>query len=51
MHGRYSQWIDEFSACPVLRLNIDDYDVNDADSMSAILAQVGKAINRNTVAK
>ncbi len=51
MHGRYSQWIGEFNACPVLRLNIDDYDVNDADSMSAILGQVGKAINRGVVMK
>lgn len=51
MHSRYSQWINEFSACPVVRLNIDNYDVNDADSMSAILEQVGKAIGRAPVEK
>ncbi len=49
MHGRYSQWIAEFNACPVLRLNIDDYDVNDPASMSEILKQVGAAIGRAPV--
>lgn len=49
MHGRYSQWISEFTACPVLRLNIDDYDVNDPASMSDILMQVGQAIGKSVV--
>ncbi|AIQ68168.1 deoxynucleoside kinase [Paenibacillus graminis] len=49
MHGRYSQWIAGFNACPVLRLNIDDYDVNDPASMSEILKQVGAAIGRAPV--
>lgn len=44
MHERYSKWINEFTACPVLRLNIDDYDVNDSASMSDILMKVGQAI-------
>jgi deoxyadenosine/deoxycytidine kinase len=46
MHGRYSKWINEFTACPVLRLNIDDYDVNDETSMSDILVKVGEAIRK-----
>ncbi|WP_379133948.1 deoxynucleoside kinase [Paenibacillus sp. sgz500958] len=46
MHGRYSIWINEFKACPVLRLNIDEYDVNDPDSMSEILVKVGNAIRK-----
>lgn len=46
MHGRYSKWINEFTACPVLRLNIDDYDVNDPDSMTEILEKVGQAIRK-----
>lgn len=49
MHGRYSQWIGEFNACPVLRLNIDEYDVNDPASMSEILSRVGKSISRKRV--
>lgn len=44
MHERYSNWIHEFHACPVLRLNIDDYDVHDPQSMSGILERVGKII-------
>ncbi|MGN7760736.1 MULTISPECIES: deoxynucleoside kinase [Paenibacillus] len=51
MHGRYSQWIGEFSACPVLRLNIDDYDVKDPGSMAEILRKVGAAIGRAPVGK
>lgn len=47
MHGRYSKWINEFTACPVLRLNIDDYDVNDSASMSDILMKVGNAIRKS----
>ena len=27
MHGRYENWINNFNACPVLRLNINDYDI------------------------
>ncbi|MDH6370413.1 deoxyadenosine/deoxycytidine kinase [Paenibacillus sp. PastF-3] len=46
MHGRYSKWINEFTVCPVLRLNIDDYDVNDETSMSDILVKVGEAIRK-----
>ncbi|WP_136605230.1 deoxynucleoside kinase [Paenibacillus dokdonensis] len=44
MHERYSVWINEFTACPVLRLNIDDYDVHDPASMSNILKLVGQKI-------
>ncbi|WP_025693211.1 deoxynucleoside kinase [Paenibacillus zanthoxyli] len=44
MYERYSAWIDEFDACPVLRLNIDDYDVNDHSSVDGILSQVGEVV-------
>ncbi|ASA20499.1 deoxynucleoside kinase [Paenibacillus donghaensis] len=44
MHGRYAEWINGFNACPVLRLNIDDYDVNDPASMADILMQVGRTV-------
>lgn len=27
MHQRYENWINSFNACPVLRLNINDYDI------------------------
>jgi len=29
MYDRYQRWIDSFNACPVLRLNISDYDLFD----------------------
>jgi len=48
MHERYSVWINEFKACPVLRLNIDDYDVHDPASMSNILKLVGQKIGNST---
>ncbi|MBP2000227.1 deoxyadenosine/deoxycytidine kinase [Paenibacillus shirakamiensis] len=44
MHERYSVWINEFTACPVLRLNIDEYDVHDSESMSNILTKIGQTI-------
>ncbi|WP_339325000.1 deoxynucleoside kinase [Paenibacillus sp. FSL W8-0194] len=47
MHQRYSDWIREFQACPVLRLNIDEYDVHDPESMSGILKQVGAIIRHS----
>lgn len=47
MHERYSVWINEFKACPVLRLNIDDYDVHDPASMSNILKLVGQKIGNS----
>lgn len=42
MYERYSAWIDGFDVCPVLRLNIDEYDVNDRASMESILTQIGE---------
>ncbi|QDH22048.1 deoxynucleoside kinase [Saccharibacillus brassicae] len=47
MHGRYAQWIDGFDACPVLRLNIDEYDVNDPASLDEILVKVGRKIEES----
>lgn len=44
MHERYAKWIDEFTACPVLRLNIDEYDVADEASLDEIIRQAGEII-------
>ncbi|AJS59636.1 deoxynucleoside kinase [Paenibacillus sp. IHBB 10380] len=50
MHSRYSTWITNFTACPVLRLNIDEYDVHDSASMDHIIEKISKAItNKNGV--
>jgi deoxyadenosine/deoxycytidine kinase len=44
MHERYANWINEFTACPVLRLNIDEYDANDPASLDGVLRQVSDMI-------
>ncbi|AWB43504.1 deoxynucleoside kinase [Paenibacillus sp. CAA11] len=44
MHRRYADWIQEFKACPVLRLNIDEYDVNDPASLDGIILQLAEMI-------
>ncbi|WP_405102987.1 deoxynucleoside kinase [Oceanobacillus sp. FSL H7-0719] len=50
MHERYSTWIDNFNACPVLRINISDYDiVKEAGSIDTILEKVGRSLNVMTL--
>ncbi|MBM6616659.1 deoxynucleoside kinase [Bacillus suaedaesalsae] len=42
MHGRYEEWINNFSACPVLRLNINEYDIMaDESSIEPIIQKIG----------
>ncbi|TKD65783.1 deoxynucleoside kinase [Pseudalkalibacillus hwajinpoensis] len=41
MYQRYTNWIDSFNACPILRLNINEYDlVNDPSSVELILKRI-----------
>lgn len=41
MHGRYENWINEFNSCPVLRLNINDYDLSDdGQSIEPIIERI-----------
>ncbi|GLX67644.1 deoxynucleoside kinase [Paenibacillus glycanilyticus] len=51
MHERYAAWISGFNACPVLRLNIDEYDANDPSSLDGIIAQIGHAISASRLAR
>ncbi|MCJ8013706.1 deoxynucleoside kinase [Paenibacillus sp. KQZ6P-2] len=51
MYERYSKWINEFDACPVLRLNIEEYDVHDPESMKDILKRVGDMISTSAASK
>lgn len=47
MHDRYTKWINEFHACPVMRLNIRDYDlVNDKSSIEPVLEKMGFYIQK-----
>ncbi|WP_101841833.1 deoxynucleoside kinase [Halobacillus sp. Marseille-P3879] len=48
MFKRYENWIDNFNSCPVLRLNIADYDVlNDDSSIEPVLEKIGHFIQQS----
>ncbi len=47
MHERYEQWIDNFNACPVMRLNINEYDLlNNEESVEQILQRISKQMQQ-----
>lgn len=46
LHARYEEWIESFTTAPVLRLNINEYDlVNDENSLDYILTKIGRVLN------
>ncbi|MCY8233033.1 deoxynucleoside kinase [Priestia endophytica] len=48
MHNRYENWINSFNACPVLRLNISDYDLlEDPTSIENIIEKISQTINNH----
>jgi deoxyadenosine/deoxycytidine kinase len=50
MHERYENWINSFNACPVLRLNINDYDLmKNPDTVEAVVERVGHFIQQTTL--
>ncbi|MDE5055995.1 deoxynucleoside kinase [Niallia taxi] len=52
MHSRYEKWIDSFSSCPVLRLNINDYDATEGTSaIEPILEKVAVILEQKNLAK
>lgn len=52
MHGRYEKWINSFNGCPVLRLNINDYDLmNDPDCTERIVERIGNFLQQTAVLK
>ncbi|MBP3040978.1 deoxynucleoside kinase [Bacillaceae bacterium Marseille-Q3522] len=43
MYDRYENWIDTFNACPVMRLNINDYDlIEDRQSIDSIVERISR---------
>jgi len=47
MHGRYKEWIDQFNACPVLRLDINDYDLKkNPDQIENIVERIAHMIEQ-----
>lgn len=52
MHGRYEKWINNFNACPVLRLNINEYDImKDGSSIEPIIAKISSFIRQTELLK
>ncbi len=52
MHERYENWINSFNACPVLRLNINDYDlVSDSSSIEPVVERIGSFIRQTQLLK
>ncbi|MFF5996991.1 deoxynucleoside kinase [Lysinibacillus sp. KU-BSD001] len=42
MHERYENWINNFNSCPVLRLNINDYDLlKNPEQVEDIIERIG----------
>ncbi|MBA2876930.1 deoxynucleoside kinase [Thermaerobacillus caldiproteolyticus] len=47
MYDRYEQWINEFNACPILRININDYDIlEDERSIEPIVKKIAYMLNQ-----
>ena len=52
MHGRYENWINSFNACPVLRLNINDYDIlQNEDSIEPIIERISTSLKQTQLLK
>ncbi|MRG87936.1 deoxynucleoside kinase [Salinibacillus xinjiangensis] len=48
MYDRYQNWINNFNACPVMRINIADYDIiNDESSIDPILERIDQFIHHS----
>ena len=42
---RYENWINNFNACPVVRLNINEYDIHeDVDSLDSVIDKIAQVI-------
>ncbi|WP_026584742.1 deoxynucleoside kinase [Bacillus sp. J33] len=52
MHQRYEDWINSFNACPVLRLNINDYDIiQNEQSIEPIVERVSYFLKQTQLLK
>ncbi|MCG1024068.1 deoxynucleoside kinase [Sutcliffiella horikoshii] len=52
MHERYERWINNFHACPVLRLNINEYDVlSNSDSIEPIIEKISHHMKQSQLLK
>jgi deoxyadenosine/deoxycytidine kinase len=45
MHSRYERWINSFDACPVLKININDYDLmKSPEEIEQVIERIGNAM-------
>ncbi|GLB62044.1 deoxynucleoside kinase [Cytobacillus sp. NCCP-133] len=52
MHQRYEDWINSFNACPVLRLNINDYDIiQNEQSIEPIVERISYFLRQTQLLK
>ena len=52
MYGRYTKWIDSFQACPVMRVDITEYDLKEhPEQVEEIVEKIGNFIERASVYK
>ncbi|PFH83050.1 deoxynucleoside kinase [Bacillus sp. AFS088145] len=48
MNSRYENWINNFNACPVLRLSISEYDlIKNESSVEEIVKKIGNVLNHS----
>ena len=49
MHNRYEEWINNFNACPVLRLDINDYDLmENPEQVEGIIERIGYMLEQTS---
>mgnify|MGYP000744437784 FL=1 len=49
MHGRYENWINDFNSCPVLRIDINDYDLmKTPDQVESIVERIAYMIEQTS---
>lgn len=49
MHGRYEEWINNFNACPVLRIDINDYDlIENPKQVEDIVARIAHMLEQTS---
>lgn len=51
LHSRYRTWIDNFTACPVVRVDVSDYDLEDGPhTLDPLIATIGRTIQMHRAA-
>ncbi|MDV6379418.1 deoxynucleoside kinase [Sporosarcina sp. GW1-11] len=52
MYRRYEEWINSFTACPVIRLNINDYDLlSNEEDIDQIIEKLAAVMQKETASR